>query len=800
MTVSTNLSKKYQKYFDLDQIIKDIKQYLPNFDKALFLDAFLFAEKAHEGQFRKDGVTPYLVHPVKTAESLISIHADGNTLISALLHDVPEDTVCDLHEVKEKFGEEVAFLVDGITKLSKVHYQYNMPERQIESLKKLFLHSAKDPRVILIKLADRLHNMETLENIEKPEKRMRISRETLEIYVPIANLLGLRDLKIKLEELCFKNLFPTEYFKLKDKLEGSEKKHKRAFEKLITTISELLKDAKIEPEVGGRHKGSYSIYKKISAQGKTIDDIDDRLGIRIVVDTIPECYQVLGIVHGRFVPKPHRFKDYIANPKGNGYQSLHTTVFGIDGLVTEIQIRTEQMHLEAEYGIAAHFFYKDNYGKNKKSAHLVNDKRSSWVRKILEMERVQKEDSDDFLENLKIDVFQDRIFVFTPRGATIDLPKDASTIDFAYAIHTEIGNHAKTAEINGDIKSVTSTLKTGDVVNVVTSQDIFPELYWLSFAKTNLAKNKIRAHLKKISRKKKTRDGKKMLQKEFDIAGLGVIEDLSQKKIRNDISRHLGKTFRNHDDLFAAIGEGNVRAGNVVKALQILPYQSKLNKNKKSFFSRMFKGNEHEGIVVTLKIVIHDRKGILKEVLDIFYKNSSWIFYIKGWNIMNSNIDHFIIKVTAEDLENISRIFDEIEQLQGVISIERVLYRGAFFLGAVLTLILWGLYPFLPSLLGQFDFFSKNLFIFDLVLYVAFAGLIFTVFTLTKTLKKSFTLMRNKRRIWVASAGILTIAFAALFIELIYFQISLNWIAVFFGVLFMYVYLGVTYLRLQEKD
>lgn len=791
--------KNYSQYFDLEKIIGKIKKYLKNFDEELFLKAFEFAEKSHRGQFRKDGVTPYLIHPVNTVEILTHLRADEDVLISALLHDVPEDTKINISELKNVFGAKVAFLVDGITKLAKVHYQHNMPERQIESLKKLLLHTAKDPRVIIIKLADRLHNMRTLKYIDKPEKRLRIARETLEIYVPIANLLGIQDLKTKLENWCFRYLFPTEYFKLKEKVAVYDQQNKEAMEKFIVEVSNILAKQNIKATIQARKKSLYSVYKKICALGKTIDDLDDRIGIRIIVHDIPQCYQILGIVHMSFVPKPQRFKDYIASPKINGYQSLHTCVFGVNGVVTEVQIRTRQMHLEAEYGIAAHFFYKEATKNAGSSLFITNDKRSSWVRKILAMEKAQKSDSDDFIENLKLDVFQDRIFVFTPKGATIDLPQNATAIDFAYAIHTEIGHHAQKVEINNAVKPITTTLKTGDVIKIITTKENVPELYWLSFARTNLARNKIRAYLRKIGKKRKIKDGKRMLQKEFDIAGLGLFEDINFKRIKIAVNKFLGKNYHNVNDLLISIGEGVIKPSNVVKAIKKIPRYSKFS--RLNFLKYLWKKRTAiEGFIVNLNIITESRVGVLKEIMDVLYKNSLRIISIKGKSDPEIQFDRFLVQIIVDDMEKVSRIFDELEQLPGVLSIQRILYRAYFYFVLFLTLFLWLAYPLLVHYLNEFEFLHNYYWIINLLLYGGFITLVFIIIYMMKIVKRSFPLVRHRNTMWIILFSILTVAVASLLFGLIHYEIHPSWFVIFGGILLMYIYLGLGYLKVRPKE
>ncbi|MFA6992659.1 MAG: HD domain-containing protein, partial [Candidatus Gracilibacteria bacterium] len=381
-----SISPNYREYFDIDKIVADIRSYLPNFNEGLFREAFEYAEKAHRGQFRKDGNTPYIVHPVETVKSLIEFHADQDTLISGLLHDVPEDTGIDSKEIKDKFGETVHFLVEGITKLSKVHYQDNMSGRQIESLRKLLIHSAKDLRIILIKLADRLHNMKTLEFV-RPDKRARIAKETLEIYLPIASLLGIYRFKKPMEDLCFKYLFPTEYERIKEKYEQISKSYSHDAETFTVDISEKLKLNKVKAEIVPKQRGMYREYKKLCARGKTIDDLIDNISIGIIVDNAPDCYKTLGVIHESYTPMPNSFRDHISKPKINGYKALHTTIFGVNGTLTNIQIQSRDMYIEGQYGIAAPFFLVN--GKKDK-IHNWSGEKYLWLNNVIKIGSVDK--------------------------------------------------------------------------------------------------------------------------------------------------------------------------------------------------------------------------------------------------------------------------------------------------------------------------------------------------------------------------------------------------------------------------
>jgi GTP diphosphokinase / guanosine-3',5'-bis(diphosphate) 3'-diphosphatase len=775
----TEVAKSYKKYFDLDEIIKNIKKYLHSFDSKKFVKAFEFAEHYHKGQIRKSG-KPYILHPVKTVENLVKLHADEDAIIAALLHDVPEDTEADLNQIKKLFGDEVAFLVDGITKLSKVYYRHDMKERQVESLKKLLIHTARDPRVILIKLADRLHNMNTLKFIPKADKRIRISKETLEIYVPIANLLGIQELKSELEDLCFMYLYPEDYEKLKSKTADTTKRQKGSLENMMSAIEKALKKHKIKAAVQGREKSLYSIYKKITSENKTIDDIHDRIALRIITDDKADCYTSLGIIHDIFTPKPGRFKDYIAVPKVNGYQSIHTTVFGMNGVLTEIQIRTKKMHMDAEYGIAAHYFY-DTVEKagNGNGQNLIEDQRSSWALKILDLQKYQQ-NHDDFLSNLKIDIFQDRIFVFTPEGETIDLPKNATTIDFAYAIHTEVGNHAVKSEINNEIKPITTILKTGDHVNVITSEKQHPELLWLSFAKTNLAQNKIKLYLKKESFKNKIASGVHMLQKELDRAGLGLVEDLNFRKLRASLADEYSQNFDNKKKLFAAIGEGVLQSIDVVRTLK------NLRKNK----------GKSEEPKVAIKIVGSNRKGLMKDVIDILVSYNADFFYSQAHLSLLVKKAVMIFYIRFDSLDDFSEVCQHIEQIEGVERVSRFFRHAtiSFYTVALTTIAVWALHPLFINSLVNIHFSAGYQFLASLLLYVGLFMLLFTIVYLKKIVQKNFPLFRDVKWVWGLTFFAVTVAVFALLIELYIFKISYNWVIIFGGILFMYAYLTVQYI------
>lgn len=466
----------------IEQIINKVKENDPRADVDLVKLAYDFAREAHKGQKRKTG-EPYIQHSLHAAFTLAQIKADLSTIIAGLLHDIPEDTEKTLSDIEKNFGKEIASLVEGVTKLSKI--KYRGVERYVESLRKMFLAMSDDLRVILIKFADRLHNLRTLE-VLPPEKQKRIAKETMEIYAPIAGLLGIARLKWQMEDLCFKFLNPDEYKKLEYKYEVEKKIERHKYiEKVRNILDKKLEEAGIKSEITGRFKHLYSIYKKMQAKERKFDEIHDVFALRVIVPTIADCYKVLGIIHSLWRPNMSRFKDYIAVPKPNGYRSLHTTIFGPEGKATEFQIRTLEMHEEAIYGIAAHWRYKEKTEKGEK-------KQPRWIKEIMELQR-QAKDTNEFISQVKFDVFRDRIFVFTPKGDVYDLPEGSTSVDFAYAVHTDIGNHCVAVRINDKLMPLDTKIKNGDLVEIIIDKKRKgPSRDWLKFVKTHKARSKIK--------------------------------------------------------------------------------------------------------------------------------------------------------------------------------------------------------------------------------------------------------------------------------------------------------------------
>lgn len=465
----------------IEQIIDNAKKNNPKLDADLIRLAYNFSREAHAGQKRKTG-EEYIEHSLHTAFILTQMKVDANTIIAGLLHDVPEDTDVTLEDIEKNFGADVAFLVKGITKLSKI--KYRGIERYVESLRKMFLFMANDLRVILIKFADRLHNLRTLDALPE-EKQKRIAQESLEIFAPIAGLLGVWRIKWQMEDICFKYLHPEEYKKLEYKYEVERRVERNQYTQKVKKILEKeLGKEKIENKITGRFKHLYSIYQKMQTKGREFNEIYDVFALRVIVPSVTDCYKTVGIIHSLWKPKIGRFKDYIAVPKPNGYRSLHTTVFGPEGKTTEFQVRTQEMDEEAHYGVPAHWSYKQD-----------DAKKPRWIKEILDLQRNTK-DSEEFISRVKFDVFHDRIFVFTPQGDVYDMPDDSTPVDFAYAVHTEIGNKCTAAKINNQMSKLDTPLKNGDSVEIIIDKHRKgPNREWLKFVKTHKARTKIKQGL-----------------------------------------------------------------------------------------------------------------------------------------------------------------------------------------------------------------------------------------------------------------------------------------------------------------
>ncbi|QHA00745.1 RelA/SpoT family protein [Dehalobacter restrictus] len=511
-------------------------------------EAYEYAELAHRGQLRNSG-EKYIYHPLEVASILAELEMDDSTIIAALLHDVAEDTNRTLEDIRKNFGDEVAGLVDGVTKLGKISYKSKV-EVQVENLRKMFLAMAKDIRVILIKLADRLHNMRTLK-YQSESKQKEIAQETIEIYAPLANRLGIFRIKWELEDLAFRYLHSQEYYDLVEGISLKRKERQEQIDEVIEQLKIRLDEVGIEADIAGRPKHFFSIYKKMLDQNKDLSEIFDLTAVRVIVKTVNDCYGALGVIHTLWKPIPGRFKDYIAMPKPNMYQSLHTTLIGNHGDPFEIQIRTWEMHRTAEYGIAAHWKYKE--GKKIESNF---EQKLSWIRQLLEVQHDSKDDAGEFMESLKIDLFADTVFVFTPKGDVVELPADSCPIDFAYRVHTDVGHSCIGAKINGRIVPLDTKLKNGDIVEILTTKTpTGPSRDWVCLVKTSQAKNRIRQWFKKEKREENIIRGREGLEREARKLGL---EPSTALKSENMIKLAKSFSFNNIDDLYAAMGDGAI--------------------------------------------------------------------------------------------------------------------------------------------------------------------------------------------------------------------------------------------------
>jgi GTP diphosphokinase / guanosine-3',5'-bis(diphosphate) 3'-diphosphatase len=527
-------------------------------DKDLICRAFHFASRLHEGQYRKSG-TPYIAHPIAVAGLLRDLGGDSVTIAAGFLHDVVEDTEVTLEEIEEHFGTQVKQLVEGVTKLSKFNFS-SKTERQAENFRRMFLAMATDIRVIVVKLADRLHNMRTLEHL-KPEKQERISLETREIFAPLANRLGIGRFKWELEDLCFKYLESDSYREIQALVSERRGDREARIDTVVSTLRSRLEKLSVKVlELKGRPKHLYGIYQKMQRQNKEFDEIHDIAAVRIIVNTNEECYRSLAVVHDEFKPIPGRFKDYIGLPKPNRYQSLHTSVVGLNGRPLEIQIRTMEMHQVAEYGIAAHWKYKEVGTSNAKISS--DDDKFTWLRQLLEWQNDLK-DAEEYIDSLKDNLFEDDVYVFTPNGDVIALAQGATPVDFAYRIHTEVGNHMKGARVNGRWSVLDRCLENGDIVEIITQKNSHPSLDWLNFVVTPTARNRIRQWYKRSHRDENLVRGRDLLEKELGKSGLDAL--LKSEPMQITAQRC---NYQTVDDLLAALGYGEVTLNQVVNRLR----------------------------------------------------------------------------------------------------------------------------------------------------------------------------------------------------------------------------------------
>lgn len=791
------LERKFQ--LNLDALITTIKSYNKNFNEQKFRQAFLFAAIAHDGQLRKQEGIPYIVHPFETAKILTQIHADETTLIAALLHDVPEDTPYTLEQIDAKFGKQVAYMVEGITKLSKVHYRHDMQQREIESMKKLFIHVAEDPRTMLIKLADRLHNMRTLEYMDIPEKRFRKARETLEIFTPIAKLLGIKEIQTELEDLCFQNLHPEDFAKLKEKVYLERDVHAKDLEKTIQDVEESLKSRHIDAIVYSYQENFFHTYTRLKTENKPIDDLEITFLVNVIVHDIPTCYEALGMIHGLFKPKPGKFKDYISLPKANGYQSIHTSVFGFHGTNTKFTIRTNQMHFEALYGIAASYFSPDS--KHKK-LFGTEDPHSHWVEEVIAIQKEENAESHYF-DDLKNYVFQNRINVLTPEGETKDLPMNATCIDFAYSIHTQVGNRAIRAVVNGQNVPLDYQLKKGDVVKIITTDYAkSPSYEWLSFAKTPLALKKMKEFFKKESQASKVQAGRKILQKEYDRAGLGLVANLSKWKINKVAQSFPALNIRSTEDVFVHIAEGSISSPQLIN---LISPETNIN------IENIAQGSQKSHSIISkltrvqLRIVCEPSANMVK-FAEITQKRKDSSILVASETKYDFFTKKIIIKTTfyVRSFSDISNICRELEQIDGVKEVRRVFLNKkiVFFLSSVFTFSFWAVHPLLLYYVtNDWNAGDEQVRIAtNTILYAGLFVLFGLIFLLKQYTEKSFPELRETNRLWQVAYVLCFFALVTIFLEIYLYKLNLDWALVLGSVILIFAYLTGQYIYFRDKN
>lgn len=717
----------------IDSIIKKAKTYLPSLDEKRLCHAYEFASKAHAEQVRFSG-EPYIHHPLEVANILLTLRPDEDSIIAALLHDVLEDTPVELDEIRKHFGDGVIPLLKGLEKLSKVHYRGR--ERQIENLRKMFLAMAKDIRVVLIKLADRLHNMRTLKFLDKDDKRKRIAEETLSIYSPIASRLGIYKIKNELDTLCFQHLHPKEYLEVVKELENITGKQNDTIKDSKSILLKTFKAANLQAEIEGRIKNHYSIYKKLKKKGKNyVSEIYDIFALRIIVEDEAQCYQALGLVHKHWTPLSRRFKDYIAVPKSNGYQSLHTTLIGLCPKLRnqpiEVQIRTKDMNEIAEFGVAAHWHYKES---NKSIA--FDQEKLNWVQNLVELHENLKSNSE-FIESLSVDIFHDRIFVLTPKGDVIDLPYNATPVDFAYSIHSSIGHRCRGAKINGRIVPLDYQLKNGQVVEIVTSNVEQPNRYWLSFTITSAAKSRIKQWFNTQDSEKILKIGKDYINKKLKQFNQPLLDpNLSIFKLYEGEKL----SIRERENLVERVGNGSLNSIDVIRNVVDLDHFHKERVAEKASRDALTEGVSFEetpeilitgekghktqlascctptpdhdiigyitrgrGVTIhkkdcsvlrgleenrfiktswstkkipqyTIKLRIERRSriGLLRDVADVFVQNQLPILDIENVREDGTDQGHLIITASLDCLGTLDKVIQDLENVNGVFSVKEV--------------------------------------------------------------------------------------------------------------------------------
>ncbi len=624
--------------YSLETLLKKVKEHSPLSDMEKITKAYYFSEKAHEGQKRRSG-EPYFIHPVTVAGILAELGMDTDSIVAGLLHDCLEDTNVTYVNIEKEFGRPVADLVNGVTRLGKIVYS-SKEEAQMEDLRKMFIAMAKDIRVIIIKLADRLHNARTFQYLPENKQREK-SLETMDIYAPLAHRLGIQNIKAELEDICIKYLDPVGYKEIMDQMQDKSQQYEDFLQRVQARIKEKLKSVGIQCEIKARVKHVYSIYRKMYTQNLNLSELYDICAVRVIVDELADCYNVLGFIHDLYRPVPGRFKDYISTPKPNGYQSLHTVVIGREGIPFEVQIRTKEMDRTAEYGVAAHWKYKDGL-KGKQ-----NEETFAWIRQLLESQ--QDTQAEDFIQNIKVDLFSDEVFVFTPKGDVINLPQGATPIDFAYAIHSAVGNRMVGAKVNGRLVPIDYELKNGEIVEVVTSKETNgPRRDWLQLAKTAEARNKIKQWFKKERREENIEQGRAALERELKLEMLW--NDFQREEVYGPVLKRF--SFRTVDDLYAGIGYGGVTCAKVLN--RVREEVEKLNRQKNK--------EDLTKVALQKKRATSDSGVIVEGVDNCLVKFSKCCTPIPGDNIVGFVTRGYGVSIHRTECPNVARGMENNEE------------------------------------------------------------------------------------------------------------------------------------------
>ncbi len=640
------------------ELVEKLKKYNPNTNEDLVNKAYVFCMKVHGQQLRESG-DPYFYHPLEVANILADMRLDHNYIITALLHDTIEDTLTTYEEIEHLFGCEIAKLVNGVTKLSQLELQ-SSSSPQAENFRKLFLAMSDDLRILLVKLADRVHNMRTLHFVKDPKKRLRIARETLEIYAPLASRIGTTKFKDELENYAFEHLHPEEYKNVIEQL-ANMPQTQQLIENINTDITKVLENGKLNVQVFGREKTPYSIWKKIQKRNITFEQLSDLMAFRIIVPNLQECYQALGLIHSSYIMIPGRFKDYISRPKTNGYQSLHTTLIGPYNQKIEIQIRTQEMHEICEFGVAAHWHYKQK-AKNKASANLHEGTQYSWVRNLLEILE-HTDNPDEFLEHTKLEMFNDQVFCFTPKGEVIDLPKHASVLDFAYAIHGEVGNKAVHAKVNGKQEPLKTKLHNGDQVEIITSQQQKPSPSWEKYVITGKAKAQIRKFLRTQKIDKFLEKGRTIVDKFLQGENPVLDKEFFLQNLKT-------AQYKNYEDILISIGEGTLSVKDLAENFKPQAPTATEKAAKESEPQMISRNDDKENnFNDCLKIVFANQQGALALITNTISEHKADINNLK---IIKRNLDFWeiMVDISAQNKNQIKNMKSNLRSLAVVTQVK----------------------------------------------------------------------------------------------------------------------------------